>query len=172
MIEYTTTRYDGRYEHTIKRSLTQGRAVISLIRFELGFGGTVTHITPTKVVVQTPVFGKMDVTAFEGGKEEMRPLVEGTQVFHSLKGVAAESYTAQALELLRRADGGFRPLDVVMFGPMLGSMGYVKPTLLSLICSEPSQMEAALKQPIEEVVAAVEMGLNDNDHDGAIALLV
>ena len=83
MIHYVTDRFesDGRRcmpegkGPMAERDQTVADSVVSLVKYELGFGGHPTEVTDTMVTTRTNVFGRYDVTTFTGTKEEMRPLV-------------------------------------------------------------------------------------------------
>lgn len=68
MILISQKRYNGAWipGRSILCSLQE--AALSLVRFELNFGGRVTNIAPREIVVQTPLglYGKtVDITVFK-----------------------------------------------------------------------------------------------------------
>lgn len=82
MILYKTTRYepDGRLCHAWpEREMTPGKATVMLVRFELGYGGSVIEIRPTYIKVSTSCMGlgrsRYDHTEFSGSEEAMKPLL-------------------------------------------------------------------------------------------------
>lgn len=77
MISKHSTRDKGRGETydfgTAKIDLKE--ALISLIKFELAYGGQITDCTETRVAVRTRVLNCIDDTVFTGTAKEMEPLV-------------------------------------------------------------------------------------------------
>jgi hypothetical protein len=59
----------------IETNRTVLNALQLLIEFELGYGGQLIDVSPTKVVTETQVLGCQDKTEFMGSEEEMKPLV-------------------------------------------------------------------------------------------------
>lgn len=53
-------------------------AVESLVKFELGYGGQVTHLASDKIEVETWIMRCKDRTVYTGDKESMRDLVIAT----------------------------------------------------------------------------------------------
>lgn len=51
-----------------------GDAVISLLKYELGYGGVVTSVTDDRIEVMTRIMHCKDRTVFSGEKEEMQDL--------------------------------------------------------------------------------------------------
>ena len=54
---------------------TLDQALESLLIYEIGYGGQVVELEPTKVVTKTHVLSCVDFTEFVGSVEEMQPLV-------------------------------------------------------------------------------------------------
>jgi hypothetical protein len=52
------------------------KAFNQIVRCEFLFGGKVTEITETKIVVKTNVMGCLDTTSFEGSAHDMEPIVK------------------------------------------------------------------------------------------------
>jgi hypothetical protein len=50
-------------------------AIVSLLKYELGYGGRVTVLTDEKIEVETLIFHCKDRTVFSGSKEEMQDLL-------------------------------------------------------------------------------------------------
>src|SRR3990167_9526311 len=78
MIKQTSLRRleDGTNILLGKGEVPSTKALENMVLFELGFGGFVTDLSPTKVVVETHVLGKKDTTIFEGPPEEMEFIVK------------------------------------------------------------------------------------------------
>ncbi len=75
MISYTNERYNGD-RYVTKHTKTVSDALHSLIKFEIGYGGTIQDITRERVVIKTEVMAAVDTVTFEGTEEEMALLVE------------------------------------------------------------------------------------------------
>lgn len=60
---------------------TPAEAVRSMVVFELGYGGCVTDLSLTKVVVETDIYGTKDTTILEGTKEEMEFIVKVARAY-------------------------------------------------------------------------------------------
>lgn len=69
-------RFNGVVCPPISRNDTVANALISLIKYEIGYGGHVTDIHPTRVVIRTQVLGCTDTTTYSGSEEDMKPLLE------------------------------------------------------------------------------------------------
>lgn len=63
--------------------VTEARALEGMIIRELGFGGSVTELTATRLVVETRIFQDLDTVVFEGSEEEMAFLVR-VAAYHDL----------------------------------------------------------------------------------------
>lgn len=59
---------------------TKEKATSHFIEFELAYGGQVIDLSETKVIVRTVVLDCVDLTTFEGSKEEMILIVEAAYV--------------------------------------------------------------------------------------------
>jgi len=84
MILCKNQRYesDGRLcGPSVDREMTPGQAAVSLVRFELGYGGSITELQPHRVVIRTSIMGRYDITEFSGSEEEMLPLMKGVAAF-------------------------------------------------------------------------------------------
>lgn len=62
---------DGNRYESPARDVTPQAALVSFVVYELGYGGHVTEITQTRIVVVTEIMGCMDYTTFTGSEEEM-----------------------------------------------------------------------------------------------------
>jgi hypothetical protein len=77
IVEYR--RFNGAEAPVMVHERTKSAALTSLIKYEIGFGGRIIEVTPTRVVVTTTVLGCKDVVIFSGDAEEMRRLVLAAQ---------------------------------------------------------------------------------------------
>lgn len=116
MITLHQSRFDGYEDHQYpvqERKVVQ--ALWSALHFELGFGGRVVDFEPTRIVIRTPVFGKVDTSTFTGSKEEMRLLAEGVGLF-----LAANRRPEDATQWVMAAggkDGRISPMIATMLAP-------------------------------------------------------
>jgi hypothetical protein len=82
MIKITSYR-DRTGEHFVlpSRQVSIGKALQSLLYFELGFGGQIVKWDKEQIEVQTHVFGTQDTTIFTGSEVEMMPLHEAAYAY-------------------------------------------------------------------------------------------
>lgn len=111
----TTLRDGGRgFEPFDTRVVDSGRALMSFIEFEVGYGGIVTGFTDGSVTVETRVLGTVDRVTYEGSEEELQPFLEATLLI-------AQYYDAQ------REDGwkilSKKVMDFTGGNPRLITMG-------------------------------------------------
>jgi len=81
MITNTNQRFNGAHCDPIIRQQSITDAMQSLVIYELGYGGHIREITPTKLVVFTQVLAAQDTVTFEGPKDEMLPLLKFCAVY-------------------------------------------------------------------------------------------
>ena len=132
-------------------------ALQSLLRFELGFGGTIVSATETQIVTKTIVFACIDVTTFTGPVDEMQFLIEGTAVYATL----AHKNISSDIDLLLKNTGGV-PLFMTSCGPHLPEI---------LTGRRYSSIAAALiiTKDVEKTKELLQY--NDNDLYAALGLL-
>ena len=82
MITYTNSRTNGGEPHVVQNTRSVIGALISLIWYELGYGGKIKELTPTKIVIFTRVLAAQDTVTFEGNEKEMKILLAGV-FYHS-----------------------------------------------------------------------------------------
>lgn len=169
-IRYKNSRYNGAAQPwVVERDDTVGRMLVSLVQYELGFGGTVQEVSSTRIVVKTSFSGNYDIVEVSGAEDDMKPLLLGVAAYAEVRMSAHEALVSGALEVLRLPGGGYRPLNVATLGPFLIGQAPVKLALLVAAGIEPT--EAMLTHSIEAVADAVQMGLDDDAIDVAIELL-
>ncbi|MGB4768324.1 MAG: hypothetical protein WBP22_03635 [Candidatus Saccharimonas sp.] len=173
MIEYTTTRHSGPRQDTIVREKKVGDSLISLVRFELGWGGQVIEMTETRITTRTPIFDFIDITTFEGSIDEMRVLVVATSLFYELQDddTLKSRATQGALNTISHLREGLSPRNIKDFGPVLANGEFVKAALVGAMCTDPALLETILLRPIDDVADAIEMGLDANEMGVALELL-
>ena len=57
------------------------KALCTLVKYELGYGGRVVEASETRLVTNTNILGSQDTTYFEGTPEAMRPLIEAAYYY-------------------------------------------------------------------------------------------
>ena len=169
-IRYKSSRYNGAAQPwVVERDDTIGRMLVSLVKCELGFGGTVQEVSSTKIVVKTCFSGNYDIVEFSGSEAAMKPLLLGAAAYAEVRKSAHEALVFSTLEVLRLPGGGYRPLDVATLGPFLIGQAPVKLALLVAAGIEPT--EAMLTHTTEDVAAVVQMALDDDARDAGLELL-
>lgn len=70
-----------------------GEAIMSLCKYELGYGGQVTHLSNEKIEVATKILHCKDRTVYSGTLEEMKDLVVSVLLWHQAEmKVSAEEW--------------------------------------------------------------------------------
>ena len=108
--------------------------VLDIMVLEFTYGGSVTHLSPTKVVIETSLIGLVDTSVFEGSEEEMAFIAKTAACYVGLwdnegsrkilLGKAIDS-----LEVLSREVSG-SPLYLKMMRPFLAGMPSASAALL------------------------------------------
>lgn len=122
MIQMTFERIHSGYPTPpICRKATAEEAFGMLVENELGFGGQVLEVTPTRVVVRTNVLSCVDTATFEGNLEEMRHLFE-IAAYYSVAMSDKEIFSRTSDKVFRVLDfkgDGVKPLHLHLAGGML-----------------------------------------------------
>lgn len=122
------------YERTV------GDALQMLIKYELGFGGTITNFNSEKpsLTVNTQVLNCHDQTVFTGSKEEMQPLLMAAGMWlEAKKRVDLNMYTQAVLEYTKGAMGP----SVWYAGMVLGRLISERFMLIALGISDEATLE-------------------------------
>lgn len=164
MIRYLTQRYepDGSLcGDPVIREMTPGHATTSLVRFELGYGGHVTALEPTRVVVRTSMFGRYDITEFSGDAGEMMPLMRALCFWLEAQQKHGPAHVARTADQAVRL-GLNRPLMLQMFASLMWS-----PMVPSAIC-------VAADLPAEKIHSLLEtpQKLDDKQFDPVMELII
>jgi len=141
----------------VTREVSPSQALISLVKFELGFGGHVTELTSTRVSTQTQVMACTDLTTWEGTEAEMKRVYEV-----ALNHAALMHFEKD--KVISKATDAFMQLPERMRIPLFAT------TLLPMVMGEQTGMIALLAgysiQDQEQVKKLVGMGV-----ENALALL-
>lgn len=133
MITYISQRYEpwgGVCGDPVEKQQTSGKAVVSLIRYELGYGGSITDVTSTRIEVRTSMMGRYDITTWEGSEEEMEPLLRAISVWYGVKQKRGAKYSTSFAQKLIKS-GLNKPIHVAM-GAILAQGGLVVPVLCAV----------------------------------------
>ena len=131
-------------------------ALVSMLKFEYGYGGRPTVIRPTRVATFTTVLNCRDRTVWEGSEEEMRPLVLVSRAFLDTLHPEVNHVLAETLApKLHEASGGNAFL-VSGLAPLFAGGARLR-MLCLLLCSDFSDaaVARAKSMDIEDVVPVV-----------------
>lgn len=148
---------------TITRSA--GATLNTLAEYELGYGGYIAEISPTKLRVTTHVLSKIDNTIYEGSEEEMLPLLQFCYLFATLSSDEDVGKLFDDLEGTPLGEKLTIPLYVTTIGPLLiGHSRTTKAALANLIqCKEDIGLygDLELKTLLRLIEQKIDEGLND-----------
>lgn len=134
-------------------------ALHSLVLNELGFGGQILELEPTRVTVQTRILHCTDVTIFEGSEEEMALLVQVAINYLAIMGGGnQEVWLNRAATIATRAPLNGNPLLVSMVAPIL--LGQVPTTLAFLSAigvSNETEIEVMGRMGLGDLFAAYQL---------------
>ena len=139
MIKRTYARNKGGEIFTDVHDLNVEKTLESLVLNQLGFGGHIVDITPTKVVTFCRVLSDEDTVTFEGTEKEMRPLVEFCAYFLHVS--QEEGITQPLIEGAIEATAGSRALIFTAMTPLL--VGGNRCKLAALAWAGVEDLEAA-----------------------------
>lgn len=152
-ILYTSQRYEplgSLCGPPIKKEQSIGAAVISLFRYELGYGGKITDIQPDYIEVLTPMMGRYDITGFRGSPEEMKPLMVGVSFWMQAKEQQGINHTNKLADFAIKNKFN-TPLKLSMLATV-GFGGWVAPALYAaagLTLEQAQMLDAHVKAEIE-----------------------
>lgn len=143
------------------------KALESFVVYELGYGGFVTDLSPTKVTVETHIFGgTKDTTIFEGSREEMELIVKvaATHVAIMSDETSRNALIERAVDLLGtlpKEIGGL-PIYIEMTTPLLiggpsASVALLFGAGITNPETDPEVVKALLQIPLKDLMAAVEL---------------
>lgn len=164
MIKHTNLRDKGQgvknlggYEESATKALN------TMVVHELGFGGFVTDLSLTRVVVETDIFGgTKDTTIFEGSKEEMEFIVKVAAHHAALMSDEASrnvliEKAADFLGTLPKEVGGL-PLYIAMMTPFLLGGPSASVALLSAVgITDPEVVKTLMPISLKDLMAAIEL---------------
>ena len=169
MLTISSSRYNGVWHDPIEKMQPVGTAYVRVLKFELGFGAQVLSATTTSLELKVSFFGNYDLVTVEGPEAEMAYVLAAASTYRTMRGQHIDELMP-CLEPIRRADGGFSPFDVVHFGELLIGEALVPGVALVGIGLEPTAQ--IMQHGTDEILAAIEMALNDGKIEEALELLV
>ena len=163
MIRHTNLRDNGDGQKNIgDYEQSAADALRSMVVFELGYGGIVSDLSPTSVVVKTRVLACKDTTIFEGSEEEMEFIVRVAAHHVALMSDEASRNTLveKAVDFLEMLPEGIRgvPFYITMMAPLLtGGPSAGAALLVAAGITDPEVVKELLPVSLKELVAAVEL---------------
>jgi len=163
VITYVNARYNGSPEPNVtQHKKSTHAAYTSLVRFEIGYGGVIVDLSPTKVVCKTPVLGSVDVVTFTGSEKDMRPLVLAAGYSLQLRAAHKDELIDGTMRSLSSLTGGKpKTFEVAHFGPLLMGQSIAKAACLLGIEVEPT--EGLLNRSFDDLMAAAELHLETGE---------
>lgn len=156
-ITYNNTRYepDGRLcAGSPEQQLSIGKAIVKLVRYEFGYGGRITQLESTHIIVRTSCMGfgqsRYDIVEFRGTEEEMKPLLAATAVWYGLRQQTDEAVTQKTIESIM-ANGLTKPIEVAMMSSLMHH-GRVPLALCAIAGLTEEQAENLLKMVKDQAV--------------------
>lgn len=132
---------------TLKTSV--GKAVISAVRYELGYGGALQikedHMTTRSLTIVTPVINKVDTVTFTADTdEEYLALVSAVAMFMAIKTQLTDDV------LLKRHfpnmdTKGMRAFDVCHTYPVIAGLDRTRATYIGLLVDAMDEMDMATR---------------------------
>lgn len=139
MIQYAQKRdKQGEIFNFVTQQRTSNQARAAMVVYELGFGATVVQLTPSRIVLQTRIFGDIDTVTLEGSAEEMRDCVL-TAAYYAMTRERQEQITEAALGMLATTLGankhrkGMTPLILKMASPLI--IGHTRVALAAMLAA-------------------------------------
>jgi len=173
-ISYHTQRYepDGSLCcDPVTREQSPGQATVSLVRYELGYGGRITDLQPTSITVRTSCMGRYDITRYSGTETEMRPLLLAVGYWldsHQQHGEAQISRTVNQMML----HGQNLPIYAMMMSTLMFS-GWVSPVLCAAAGLSEDQICVLLtRKPEKDVLdPIIELIIDGSSVEECLALI-
>ncbi|QVD49168.1 hypothetical protein LUCX_98 [Xanthomonas phage vB_XciM_LucasX] len=152
-------------------TVSPSKAFASLIIYELGYGGTITELSETKLIVQTCVMSKIDHVVFEGTKEEMEPLLQYVAIFHQLSSEDDIGRIFDALEGTALKEKLLRPLYLTTAGIMMVGGSRAHRAMIGFLVEKEGQVEQLSQYDLKDLVALGQLVIEGASRSEAIATL-
>ena len=168
-----TQRYerDGRLcGPSMERDETPGLATTRFLRFELGYGGRLTKVEPTRVEVYTSMMGRYDITIFSGTKEEMLPMMYAISFWAAAQKKHGKQHNEKTADAAIKA-GLNTPLLITMITTVMFG-GWVNPALCASANLTPEQAETLLDQKLDKDTfdSIIELVIDGSSFEESLAL--
>lgn len=150
----------GRFCEPQEWTVTIPRALEILLRWELGFGGMVTTVSPTSITVVTDVFGGcVDTVVLSGSERDMVPLLQAVYFWaQATTDHFRELVMDRVLDALpQERGGGYLPFYVANLGPILYGENLVRIGMLLALGVGEADMERCLALRLDDIRPAMEL---------------
>ncbi|MBY0359850.1 MAG: hypothetical protein K2W82_17740 [Candidatus Obscuribacterales bacterium] len=137
-------------------------ALASLCLSELGYGGQVTLLTPTKIEVQTQITSYIDRTVFEGSVEDMQMLVQAATAAAFMLAKHRDKLVEGAAQALEQMPETCRGVALVVTN--------VAPLFLGFVPALSGLLSAAAVTAVEDLDYVREKRLNLSEVMAAVRL--
>jgi hypothetical protein len=138
--------------------VSPANALADLVSNELGFGGTISTITPRSITVTTPVrSGMIDTISFSGGQIEMRNIIHFCHFFLLTVAEHDELAIASASAASVNLTGGNTALLALAAPMLIGTSRVNLALLLSLGISETEIFSAMVSIATPDLLAAIQL---------------
>lgn len=165
-VEYKTYRKDRSDYRNVSspygeewtpRQMSLGKALRTLIEFELGYGGRVTSVEADRLVIQTPVLSKTDTIIVIGQADELTPIFEYVYLFLQLESpddakTVFDRYEGTAMETMMR-----RPLYLTTLGVMELGTFRAHRALVAFLSESEEDARYFMPLPRETLLEMIEM---------------
>lgn len=153
-----TIRNDGFESHNLcTREYSPEEGIYAILKYELGFGGTVVYLDEQKVIIKTPVLNKVDMVHIELESQEERNLM--FTMLHHWYAVSEEvNEDEELMQKFFKQTGGV-PLFVVKGLPLILGGEKVRRTLLACmgLGDKPEVVERLKGMEEKDIVALAEL---------------
>jgi hypothetical protein len=148
-------RYNGELCKDVpaKHKVTPQKALYSMLKWELGYGGKVKNISETEIVTETQIFACTDTTYFTGTKEEVSLLLKALSVYYQVTKFCQDPVITGVCKTL----AGQTTLVVVNYGPILIGTAYAKTTMLATFCETEEDVKKFKDLELEALVPMFEL---------------
>lgn len=166
----------GRSLHApIVRNSSVGRAVISAVKFELGYGGRIDmsedHMTTRSFKIRTPTFAMLDITSFTAeSDDEYKKLLSAVHAYLIVSNKLNDDVMLK--KLFPNIDThGVRAFDITHAYPVLAGATRTRTTFIGLLSKTEQHANILKGLKDEDMDAVVELCFDGMDIEDVITLL-
>lgn len=143
------------------RQVGEYAALVRLLCFELGYGGIITEVTRSKVIVVTRIMNCVDTTIFTGPESEMRRVFEIASLWvlvkHDIGDRICQGMAQECCEKWPESVRG-KALFVRNLGPILIGQHMTKVVFLTYSgIDNDDDVKAAVGFELNDIITAVEL---------------